>query len=45
MSLNPCDLLAEKSGEKSQYFTAFNSLQHQPPMQISKGDLELKKGI
>jgi hypothetical protein len=35
----------EKSGEKSQYFTAFNSLHHQPPLQISKGDLELKKGI
>jgi hypothetical protein len=35
----------EKSGEKSQYFTAFNSLDHQTPLQISKGDLELKKGI
>jgi hypothetical protein len=45
MSLNPCDLVVEKSGEKSQYFTAFNSLHHQPPLQISNGDLELKKGI
>ena len=35
----------EKTGEKSQYFTAFNSLHHQPPLQISKGDLDLKKGI
>ncbi len=35
----------EKTGEKSQYFTAFNSLHHQPPLQISKGDLELEKGI
>jgi hypothetical protein len=35
----------EKSGEKIQYFTAFTSLRHQPSLQISKGDLELKKGI
>ncbi len=35
----------EKTGEKSQYFTAFNSLHHQPPLKISKGDLELEKGI
>jgi hypothetical protein len=27
----------KKSGEKSQYFTAVNSLHHQPPLQISKG--------
>ncbi len=42
---NPCDLVVEKSGGKSQYFTAVNSIHHQPPLQVSKGDLELKKGI
>jgi hypothetical protein len=35
----------EKSGEKSQYFTAFNSPHQQPPLQITKGDLELDKKI
>jgi hypothetical protein len=43
-SSNLCDLVVEKSGEKSQYFTAFNSLHQQPPLQISKRDLELEKG-
>jgi hypothetical protein len=27
--------------KKVSYFTAFNSLHHHPPLQISKGDLEL----
>jgi hypothetical protein len=34
-----------RAGWEKSVFHCFYSLHHQPPLEISKGDLELKKGI